>query len=72
MAKDRYVFEKPDHIAHCPACRGVVLRDVKIDEERGKGSFTMRCPHCQRDVMIEIDKGLVGVKEQKPDAKQPG
>ncbi len=69
MTKDKYVHEKPDHIAHCPSCRGVILRDAKIDAEQGRGSFMMRCPHCQHDVMIEIDKGLVGVKEQTPDEK---
>lgn len=63
MTKEKYLSEKPDHIAHCPSCRGVILRDAKIDSEKCRASFMMRCPHCQHDVAIVIDKGLVNVKE---------
>lgn len=63
MAKEKYLSEKPDHIAHCPSCRGVVLRDAVIDSEACRVSFTMRCPHCQEDVAICIENGVVNVKE---------
>lgn len=63
MAKEKYLSEKPNHIAHCPSCRGVVLRDAVIDSETCRVSFTMRCPHCQGDVMILVENGTVNVKE---------
>lgn len=63
MAKEKYLSEKPDHIAHCPVCRGVILRDAVIDSNICKVKFTMRCPHCQKDVVIFIADGVINVKE---------
>lgn len=28
--------------------------DFGSDKKAGKGGFKMRCPHCQRDIKIEV------------------
>lgn len=68
MAKEKYFSEEPDHIAHCPTCRGVILRDAKFDVETAIISFTMRCPHCRRDVEILLDRGSVKIARPAGDA----
>lgn len=69
MAKEKYLSGKPDHIAHCPSCRGVILRDAVIASDECRVSFTMRCPHCQKDVMILVEDGAVSVKEFAKETK---
>lgn len=71
MTKEKYLSEKPNHIAHCPSCRGVILRDAQF--ESGKASFIMRCPHCRHDIEVRVAGNTVTVKEAPaaPAAKQP-
>ena len=55
----KYISKKEDGVANCPFCRGVIFRDLKIDEVTGRASFVMRCPHCQKDVEIIFDKEAI-------------
>lgn len=62
LQHSKYVSRKDGRItANCPYCRGVLFRDFKIGEGLNKGSFLMRCPHCQKDVPIAFDDGNVVV-----------
>lgn len=65
MEREKYLSEKPNHIVHCSSCRGVILKNAKIDKEKCNAEFLMRCPHCQRaaEIFIDIDKDLISVKK---------
>lgn len=54
---------------NCPYCRGIILRDSLIHDGDGDViSFLMRCPHCQRNIFVKINRGdfIIG-KEEKAD-----
>ncbi|OGY62379.1 MAG: hypothetical protein A2745_02180 [Candidatus Harrisonbacteria bacterium RIFCSPHIGHO2_01_FULL_44_13] len=55
---DKYISKKQNGTANCPFCRGVLFRDLKVNKETGSVSFTMRCPHCQKDVPVTLDQGI--------------
>ena len=59
----RYVNKKEDGTitANCPFCRGVIFRDFTIGNRSNSWSFLMRCPHCQRDVPVTFEDGIVTV-----------
>ncbi len=58
----RYVNRKDGAItANCPFCRGVIFRDFKLGNRSNSWSFLMRCPHCQRDVPVMFEDGVVTV-----------
>lgn len=42
-------------IANCPYCRGVLFKDFNIDVATGEVSFIMRCPHCQKNIIVTIN-----------------
>lgn len=41
-------------IGTCPWCRGVILKDLNLGESAHNFSFTMRCPHCKKDIRIKV------------------
>jgi hypothetical protein len=59
----KYVSQKPNGVANCPICRGVILRDFRIDSEKCALSFTLRCPHCQGVSRVSIDNGHIAIAE---------
>lgn len=60
---DKYVSKKPNGVANCPVCRGVILRDFKFISENCEVSFTLRCPHCQGTVSVKISEGRITIQE---------
>ncbi|MDE2001167.1 MAG: hypothetical protein KGI60_01205 [Patescibacteria group bacterium] len=42
-------------IANCPHCRGVLFKNFTIDAATGEVSFIMRCPHCQKNIVVTIN-----------------
>jgi len=56
--ENKYINKSKD-IAHCPFCRGVLLKNFKVEEKEGVITFTTRCPHCQKDVEVVIHKDLI-------------
>lgn len=59
----KYISKKGDGVGNCPFCRGVILKDFRFDEATGKTTFTMRCPHCQQNIMVILDKGKIVIQE---------
>ena len=57
--------KKKDGVGNCPFCRGVILKDFKFNKESGATSFLMRCPHCQKNIRVEI--GEADIKIHKID-----
>ncbi|MFY9461696.1 MAG: hypothetical protein WAP51_00645 [Candidatus Sungiibacteriota bacterium] len=55
-------------MGNCPFCRGVILRDFLIDKTTGKTSFTMRCPHCRKDVKISIEVDKITIRKPEESA----
>ncbi|MBU6142273.1 hypothetical protein KGO95_04170 [Patescibacteria group bacterium] len=45
-------------IANCPHCRGVLFKDFTIDVAVGEVSFIMRCPHCQKNILVTINNDV--------------
>lgn len=70
MTKERYVNKKVDSIVNCPFCRGVILRDFKVDKTTGNTTFTMRCPHCQKNILLNIKKDGAIIIEQPENATE--
>lgn len=63
-AGGKFIHDKPNGIAHCPYCRGVLLRDFKKSQDCAcVASFAMRCPHCGETVRVQIDKGKMTVAQ---------
>lgn len=60
---DKYVSKKPNGVAHCPICRGVLLRDFRGEKNSCSISFLTRCPHCQGSVKITIGGGEMSVQD---------
>lgn len=42
-------------LANCPNCRGVLFKEIEIDSSMGEVSFIMRCPHCQKNIIVTIN-----------------
>jgi len=59
---NKYV-SRNNEIANCPFCRGVIFRDLKFNGDLGKASFEMRCPHCQKNILIVVDEGCIIVEK---------
>jgi hypothetical protein len=60
----KFIHDKPNGIAHCPYCRGVLLRDFKKSENcTCVSSFAMRCPHCEETVRVQMDNGKIAVAQ---------
>jgi Zn-finger nucleic acid-binding protein len=58
----KYINNKKNKlIAHCPLCRGVILRDSEIYNGGSKIKFKMRCPHCKSVVTVEVNGGDLSV-----------
>jgi len=54
--------EKESSVGNCPYCNKVVLNAGDFKDE---ASFCMRCPHCQKDVYVEIKKETVVIVSKK-------
>lgn len=66
---DKYINLK-DELVHCPFCRGVILKDFKIDPDTKDISFVLRCPHCKNNIIIKIYKDKLVVEEPSEDLPQ--
>lgn len=42
-------------LANCPNCRGVLFKEISIEAATGEVSFIMRCPHCQKNIIVTIN-----------------
>ncbi len=53
----KYINPKADGtIIHCPLCRGVVLKYLKMCKgEKEEVVFLIRCPHCQQDLSVRYE-----------------
>ncbi len=64
----KFIHGDGDGIAHCPYCRGVLLRDFQSRESSGGDvSFKTRCPHCEEAVSVSIKNGKIIVGQAVPD-----
>lgn len=45
-------------IANCPSCRGVLFKEFNIEVAVGEVSFIMRCPHCQKNIIVTINHDI--------------
>ena len=55
--------QKNNKIGHCPFCHGIILRDSSFEEKSHLLSFKMRCPHCQKDVLLKIKDGSILIND---------
>lgn len=60
---DKYISQEPDGIAHCPFCRGIVIKNFIPKDMKGDAEFTIRCPHCQKNMSINLKDGKIIVKD---------
>lgn len=45
-------------IANCPNCRGVLFKEFNFESSIGEVSFIMRCPHCQKNIIVTINRDI--------------
>jgi len=62
---DKKYINTFNNLAHCPFCRGVILKDLKVDLEAQKTSFLVRCPHCKKDISVTLQGHDLQIGEKK-------
>jgi len=51
---DKYIHKGDGAIVHCPKCRGVIIKHVKVDGDGKETSFATVCPHCRKRLLLRM------------------
>ncbi len=61
---EKYVNRELDGVGHCPFCRGVIIKNFKASDGGCLAEFSMRCPHCQKNMRISVENGKIIIRDE--------